>query len=328
MSHVVVITGGTAGIGRATARAFAHEGAAIAVLARGEERLAAAMHELHQAGAAAIGLPVDVADARQVDNAASRVERELGPIDVWVNNAMVTVFASFDRLTPDEYRRVTDVTYLGTVNGTRAALARMRPRNRGCIVQVGSALAYQSIPLQSAYCGAKSAVRAFTDAVRAELIHEGSDVRITMIQLSAFNTPQFDWARNRMPKQPQPLPPIFQPEIAADAIVRASRASRREWWIGWPAVRAILSARIVPELANRLSARLAYEGQMTARAVEPGAPDNLMQPVRGDQAAHGRFDERARSRTMQPWLSKNRRGIAVAAALIAIIIGVVVLSME
>jgi short-subunit dehydrogenase len=318
MSRVVVVTGGTAGIGRATAREFAREGASVAVIAREENRLAATVEELRAAGVAALGIQADVADMRQVEDAAARIERELGPIDVWVNNAMVTVFARFDRLDADEFRRVTEVTYLGTVNGTRAALERMLPRNSGSIVQVGSALAYQSIPLQSAYCGAKSAVRAFTDAVRAELIHDRSDVRIAMVQLSAFNTPQFDWARNRMPNRPQPVPPIFQPEIAARAIVAASRASRREWWTGWPAVRAIWLARLAPSLGDRLSARFAYEQQRAATAAEPGAPDNLFHPAPGSQAAHGRFDERARSHTLQTWVSRHRRGIAIAGFLIAV----------
>jgi NAD(P)-dependent dehydrogenase (short-subunit alcohol dehydrogenase family) len=309
---VVVISGGSAGIGRATACAFARSGAAIAILARGEGRLGDAVAEVRHVGAPALGISVDVADARRVEDAAERIERELGPIDVWVNNAMVTVFAPFREITDEEFRRVTEVTYLGTVNGTRAALRHMRRRDRGCIVQVGSALAYRSIPLQSAYCGAKSAIRAFSDSVRSELIHDGSGIRLCMVQFSAFNTPQFDWGRSRMPKRPQPVPPIFQPEIAAAAIVRAARGSRREWWIGWPAVRAILSARVIPGIGDRLAASMAYEAQMTDEVADPGRPDNLFGAAPGRQSAHGRFDARARGRMWQPWMSARRVALGVA----------------
>lgn len=312
--RVVVIAGGSAGIGRAAACAFARDGAAVAILARGEERLASAVAELVSLGARALAIQVDVADSRQVDEAAGRIESELGAIDVWVNNAMVTVFAPFLGVADEEFRRVTDVTYLGTVNGTRAALRRMRPRDRGCIVQVGSALAYRSIPLQSAYCGAKSAIRAFSDSIRSELIHDRTRVRICMVQLSAFNTPQFDWARSRMPNRLQPVPPIFQPEIAADAIVRAARGTRCEWWIGWPSVRTILSARFIPGLGDQLAARRAYEQQVTAEPVEPARADNLFAPAPGPASSHGRFDDRARDRTWQPWLSAHRVAVLLTSA--------------
>jgi NAD(P)-dependent dehydrogenase (short-subunit alcohol dehydrogenase family) len=322
--RVVVVAGGTAGIGRAAAEAFARAGDVVAVLARGERRLAATAGALRQIGAPALALAADVADWLQVEAAASRVEKELGPIDVWVNNAMVTVFSPFDEVTPEEYRRVTEVTYLGTVNGTRAALTRMKSRNRGCIVQVGSALAYRSIPLQSAYCGAKAAIRAFSDALRSELIHERSRICITMVQLSAFNTPQFDWGRSHMPRRAQPVPPIFQPELAARAIVRAARSTRREWWVGWPAVRTILSARLVPGLGDRLAAHLAWDQQMTSEAADPDRAGNLFEPVPGSQAAHGRFDRHARASALQPWLSQYRWPLA-ALCVVACIVGAAVL---
>ena len=315
---VVVITGGSAGIGRAAARAFARGGAAVAILARGTERLADAVAEIRSIGVPALGLSVDAADANQVEQAAERVERELGPIEVWVNNAMTTVFAPFHEMTVEEFRRVTEVTYLGAVHGTRAALSRMRPRDRGSIVQVGSALAYRSIPLQSAYCGAKAAIRAFTAALRSELIHDRSRIRVCMVQLSAFNTPQFDWARSRMPRRLQPVPPIYQPEIAAAAIVRAARGTRREWWVGWPAARAILSARVMPGIGDRLAAKLAYEGQMTKEAADPSRIDNLFEAAPGRQPAHGRFDDRARTRMLQPWLSARRGWLALAGAVLLV----------
>jgi NAD(P)-dependent dehydrogenase (short-subunit alcohol dehydrogenase family) len=322
--RIVVITGGSAGIGRATARAFGRAGDAVALLARGEERLADAVAELRGLGVPALGLSTDVADAGCVEEAAERIERELGPIDVWVNNAMATIFAPFHAVTDEEFRRVTEVTYLGAVNGTRAALRRMRARDRGCIVQVGSALAYRSIPLQSPYCGAKAAIRAFSDAVRSELIHDRSGVRICMLQLSAFNTPQFDWGRSRLPRRLQPVPPIFQPEIAAAAIVRAAGGSRREWWVGWPAARAILSSRVVPGLGDRLAAKLAYEGQLTGEPADPGRVDNLFDAVPGRQGARGRFDPRARTWMWQPWLSAHRVAVTVAVVVIVVIAGLAV----
>jgi NAD(P)-dependent dehydrogenase (short-subunit alcohol dehydrogenase family)/uncharacterized membrane protein len=303
--EVVVVTGGSAGVGRAAALAFAQRGDRVAILAREPARVEAACEELRRAGAIAIGLPVDVADAQAVEAAAERVERELGPITVWVNGVSTTVFAPVDETTPDEFRRVTEVAYLGTVNGTLAALRRMRARNAGVIVQVGSALAYRSIPLQSSYCGAKAAIRGFTDSLRSELIHANSNVRVTMVQLSAFNTPQFDWARSKLPRRVQPLPPIFQPELAADAIVLAATRPQRETWVGWPAVKAILSSRVLPDLGDRLAALQAHDGQQTQEPAAP-RPDNLFEPVPGDYGAHGRFDARSRDSHWQWSLSRLR----------------------
>ena len=300
---VAVVSGASAGIGRATADAFAEAGFAVGLLSRNAARLEQACGAIRARGGRALAIPLDVADAAQVEAACARVEHELGPVDAWVNSAMVTVFAPFDEVTPEEFRRVTEVTYLGTVHGTMAALRRMRARDRGTIVQVGSALAYRSIPLQSAYCGAKAAVRGFTDALRCELIHDGSKVRLSMVQLSAFNTPQFDWARNRLPCRPQPVPPIFQPELAARAILRAAREGPREAWVGWPAVKAILSTRVAPGLGDRLAARQAYESQEAEEPADPGRPDNLFRSVDGEQGAHGRFDARARTKSLQVRLS-------------------------
>jgi NAD(P)-dependent dehydrogenase (short-subunit alcohol dehydrogenase family) len=265
-----------------------------------------------------MGIAVDVADADQVERAAERVERELGPISVWVNNAATTVFAPVAAISAEEFRRVCEVTYLGTVHGTLAALRRMRPRNEGCIVQVGSALAYRSIPLQSAYCASKAAVRGFTDSLRSELIHDRSAIALTMVQLSAFNTPQFDWARNKLSRRVQPVPPIFQPEVAAEAIVHAASQPRRELWVGWPAVKAILSTRVVPGLGDRIAASSAYDGQMTPEPAQAGAANALFEPVPGAYRAHGRFDSRSSPRSLQWDLSKHRALIAAAGAMIAI----------
>jgi short-subunit dehydrogenase len=318
MSQVAVITGASAGIGRATAQAFARAGYSVAILARDPQRVAGACEEIRNRGGHALGISTDVADAAQVERAAERIERELGPISVWVNNASTTVFARVLDMTAEEYRQVTAVTYLGVVHGTMAALRRMHPRNRGIIIQTGSALAYRSIPLQSAYCAAKAAIRGFSDALRCELIHERSNVRVTMVQLSAFNTPQFDWARSRLSRRLQPVPPIFQPEIAADAIVRAATQDSREVWVGWPAVKTILSARLFPALGDRLAARNAYESQMTDAPADPERADNLFAAVPGDFGAHGRFDMRARPSSAQWLLSKHRwSAAALATALFA-----------
>ena len=317
---VVVVTGGSAGIGRATVCAFARRGACIGVLARGREGVLAACREAEQLGGEAIALVADVADPAAVEAAAAEVEQRWGRIDVWVNNAMATIYAPVDQIGDADFRRATDVTYLGAVWGTRAALARMRPRGRGVVVQVGSALAYRSIPLQAPYCAAKAALRGFTDSLRSELIHEGSAVRLTMVQLSAFNTPQFDWGRSVMPCKAQPVLPVFQPELAAAAIVHAALHARREWWVGWPAVKAIVAQRLMPGVLDRLLARQGWQGQQSDEPRDPRAPDNLHAPVPGDHGAHGRFDAVARRHSVQWWLSV-RRGpvIAIALALLALL---------
>lgn len=314
---VVVITGASAGIGRATAREFARRGARVALLARGREGLEAAAREVEAAGGEAMVLAVDVSDTAQVEAAAAAVEERWGGIDIWINNAMATVFAPAEDIAPADFHRATDVTYLGAVWGTLAALRRMKRRDRGVIVQVGSALAYRSIPLQSAYCGAKAALRGFTDSLRSELLHNRSKVRLTMVQLAAFNTPQFDWGRTTMGRQPQPVPPIFQPEVAARAIVHAAFHPRREWWVGWPAVQAILGTRIVPGWLDRLLARRAYEGQFTDEPLPPWRRDNLYEPVPGDHGAHGRFDARARPVSWQSLLDRHRGLLALGATLAA-----------
>ena len=302
---VVVVTGGSAGVGRATVRAFARRGARVAVLARGADGLAAAARDIEQSGGQALALSVDVADAEKVESAAARVEQIWGPIDVWVNNAMATIFAPADAISVADFCRATQVTYLGAVWGTLAALRRMKPRNKGTVVQIGSALAYRSIPLQSPYCAAKAALRGFTDSLRSELIHDGSAVRLTMVQLSAFNTPQFDWGRTTLSRQPQPVPPIFQPEVAGEAIVWAACHDRRECWVGWPAVKAILAQRLVPGLLDRLLASHGYSGQLSDKPLPSGRLDNLHRPVPGDHGARGRFSDRSRSHSVQWWLATH-----------------------
>jgi NAD(P)-dependent dehydrogenase (short-subunit alcohol dehydrogenase family) len=321
-SRIVVVTGASAGVGRATARRFAEEGDSVALIARGKERLEATTKEVEALGGRALALSLDVAEPEALEAATERVEAELGPIDVWVNNAMVTVYAPVTRLAPDEFRRVTEVTYLGSVWGTMAALRRMVPRDRGTIVQVGSALAYRGIPLQAAYCGAKHGLEGFYDSLRTELLHEGSNVRITIVELPGLNTPQFSWGRTKMPREPQPVPPIFQPEVAADAIVWASRHPRRELYVGWPTVEAIVGNKIAPGLADRYLARTGYDSQQIDEPVPPDRPDNLFEPVPGDFAAHGRFDSRAKPRSVQLWLTKHRRWLfagALAAGLGALV---------
>ncbi|MEK0085649.1 SDR family oxidoreductase [Benzoatithermus flavus] len=313
-SEIVVITGASAGVGRATARAFAAEGARIGLLARGRDGLVAAAEEVARLGGRALPIPTDVADPEAVERAAAAVEATFGPIDIWINNAMATIFSPFARITPEEFRRATEVTYLGTVHGTMVALKRMRPRDRGTIVQVGSALAYRAIPLQSPYCGAKFAIRGFTDALRSELLHDGSAVHLTMVQLPAVNTPQFDWGRNKMPRRPQPVPPIFEPEVAAGAILFAARARRREVWVGGPTVKAILANRLMPGLIDRYLAHFGYSGQMADEPAVPGAPDNLFAPVPGDHGAHGRFDRLATDHSTALWASEHR-GLLVAGGL-------------
>lgn len=296
---VVVITGGTAGVGRATARRFAVAGARVAVLARGDDGLEAVAGELPRLGARdVLAVKCDVADPDQVFAAAARIERELGEIDVWINNAMTTVFGRFQAMSPDEFARVTEVTYLGFVWGTRAALDRMAPRDRGTILQVGSALAYRSIPLQAAYCGAKHAMVGFTDAVRSELLHDRIDVQLCVVHLPAVNTPQFAWCRNLMDHESQPVPPIFQPELIADAIFRTAHHPRREVYLGWPTVKAIAGEIIAPGYADRYLADHAFRDQQTDRPNDPDRPSNLFEPVPGDHGARGAFDDQARERDL------------------------------
>jgi NAD(P)-dependent dehydrogenase (short-subunit alcohol dehydrogenase family) len=308
----VVVTGASAGVGRAAAIEFARAGANVALLARGHDGLEGARRDVEQTGARALVVPVEMADAAAVDDAAERVESQLGPIDVWVNNAMTTVFARFLDVTPEEYARATEVTYLGYVWGTRSALRRMQARNRGVIVQVGSALAYRGIPLQSSYCGAKHAIQGFTESVRTELLHDRVDVHLTMVQLPALNTPQFEWSRARLPHAPQPVPPIFQPEVAARAIVWAAQVRKREVYVGGPTVMAIIGNKLAPGLGDRNLARTGIEAQQTAEPLEERA-DNLFEPVAGDHGAHGRFGDRARSHSLQLLLSRHRRAAAALA---------------
>jgi NAD(P)-dependent dehydrogenase (short-subunit alcohol dehydrogenase family) len=312
--QVVVVTGGSAGIGRATVREFAKAGADVAIIARGRERLDAACREVEALGGRALGISADVADADAIEAAAERIEQELGPVDIWVNNAFAGIFSTFMDMTLDEYRRITEVTYYGQVHGTRAALKRMLPRDRGTIVLVGSALAYRGIPLQSAYCGAKHAVQGFLDALRPELIHRGSRVRLTMVQLPAVNTPQFDWARSHIAGRPRPAGKIYQPEVAARAIRFAARAGRKEVWVGRTTLEAIVADRLASPLLDRYLARTGISGQATDEPVDPARPDNLFEPVPGDPGAHGRFDDQATSHSLQMGLNRHRGLIAAGAA--------------
>ncbi len=310
----VVVTGASAGVGRATAVEFARQGAAkVAVIARGRERLKSAAREVEAEGAEALVLPADVADAAALDDAAQAVEDGLGPIDVWVNNAMATVFSRFLELSPEEFRRATEVTYLGYVHGTQAALKRMAPRNRGVVVQVGSALAYRGIPLQTAYCGAKHAIQGFTESLRCELLHDGIDVHLTMVQLPALNTPQFQWARAKLPKKPQPVPPIYEPEVAARAVVWAARHRRRELYVGLPTLITILGDKAAPWLGDLYLAKTAFESQQTDQPVEGEREGNLFEPVPGDYGAHGPFDGRAHRRSVHLWATTHRDSLLAAA---------------
>jgi NAD(P)-dependent dehydrogenase (short-subunit alcohol dehydrogenase family) len=313
MKRVAVITGASAGIGRASVREFARHGWRVALLARGIGGLAAAKAEVESLGGQALVIPTDVADEAQVEAAAARVEAEWGAIDVWVNDAMATIFSDVMHIDPQDWRRATDVTYLGAVWGTLAALRRMKARGCGTIVQVGSALAYRSIPLQAPYCAAKAAIRGFTDSVRCELAHDKSPIHLTMVQLSAFNTPQFGWGRTTLDKRPRPMGRIFQPEIAARAVYWAATHRRREVWVGAPAVQAILGTKVFPGLLDRMLGRTAVDGQHTDEPLPPGRRDNLYAPVPGDHGAHGRFDAISHSTSAQWTLSRHRYAFLAAA---------------
>lgn len=315
--QIVVVTGASGGIGRAVATAYGARGARVALLARGEQGLTGAADDVEQAGGTALVVPTDVADAQQVSDAADRVERELGPIDVWVNVAFSSVFARFTDIEPDEYRRVTEVSYLGYVYGTMAALRRMRPRDRGTIVQVGSALAYRGIPLQTAYCGAKHAIQGFNEALRCELLHDRSGISVTMVQMPAVNTPQFSWLLTRLPHHAQPVPPIYEPELAARAVLYAAdHPRRREYWVGTSTALTLAANAIAPGLLDRYLARTGIKGQQTDQPQDPDSPVNLWEPADGpggkDFGAHGVFDDRSHSSDPQLWASQHHGVLAAA----------------
>ncbi len=313
-TQVVVVTGATAGVGRAVVQEYAKRGAMIGLLARDPHGLEDTRLEAERLGGKALAIPTDVADAQAVEAAAEQVEREFGPIDVWINNAMTTVFAPLEKISPDEYRRATEVTYLGTVYGTMAALRRMSPRNAGSIVQVGSALSYRAIPLQAPYCGAKHAIRGFTDSLRSELLHDNKNVHLTMVQLPALNTPQFNWCRTRLPHHPQPVPPIFQPEVAAEAIVWAADHRRRELIVGSSSWKAIWVNKFFPGLIDWYLARKGYQSQQTDEPIEPGRPDNLFEPAHNGHSAHGIFDRGASSRSWHLWANTHWGTVAAGLA--------------
>ncbi|MFE9656463.1 SDR family oxidoreductase [Micromonospora sp. NPDC006431] len=328
-AQVAVITGASAGVGRATARLLARRGIAIALLARGRTGLDAAAAEVRAAGSRALPVEVDMADYDQVVAAGQWVADELGPIDLWINNAFSSVFAPFQETRPEEFRRAMEVTYLGYVHGTRVALAHMTPHDRGTIVQVGSALAYRGIPLQATYCGAKHAIVGFTESLRCELMHDKSKIRLTMVHLPAVNTPQFDWLLSRLPRNAQPVPPIYEPEVAARAIVGAAdRPGRREYWVGASTALTILGNRIAPGLLDRYLARTGYQSQQTDQSADPHRPTNLWQPIDGpgghDFGAQGSFTGRAHSHSAQAWLSRHRlvaaAGLTVAAGAVGALV--------
>ena len=327
--QTVVVTGASAGIGRATARLFGERGASVGLIARGEAGLDGAVRDVEEAGGKALAVTADMADYAQVTAAARQIEEHFGPIDVWVNVAFTSVFAPFAEIAAEEFRRVTEVSYLGFVHGTMAALTLMRPRGRGTIVQVGSALGERSIPLQSAYCGAKHAINGFTSSLRCELLHENSGVHVTVVQMPAVNTPQFSWVRSRLPKDPQPVPPIYQPEVAARGVVfAADHPRRRQYWVGGSTAATIVANRLAPALLDRYLARTGYGSQQTAQPAGPGRPDNLVQPVDGthghDHGSRGAFDGKSHQRSPQLWVSQHARlasgalaGAAVLGAFLA-----------
>jgi NAD(P)-dependent dehydrogenase (short-subunit alcohol dehydrogenase family) len=311
--EIVVVTGASAGIGRATVREFARHGAHVGLIARGTDGLEAARREVEEMGGKALVVPTDVSDAVAVERAAAEIEDKLGPIDVWVNNAFAGIFSPFLEVTPEEYERVTAVTYLGQVNGTRAALKRMMPRNKGKVVLVGSALAYRGIPLQSAYCGAKHAIQGFLDSVRCELLHAKTDVSITMVQLPGVNTPQFDWIRAKLPGRPRPVGTVYQPEVAARGIYFAAHSRRKEVFVGAPTVEAIWGNKIASPLLDDYLARTGFKSQQDSQPVSPDRKDNLFEPVPGDHGAHGRFDDEAVDSSAELWVSSHKKQLGLAA---------------
>jgi len=317
--QVVVVTGASGGIGRATAKAFGARGAKVGLLARGEAGLAGAVADVNASGGQALAIAIDVADPEEVEAAAERVETALGPIDVWVNVAFTSVFAPFTEIAPEEYKRVTEVSYLGFVYGTMVALSRMKPRDRGTIVQVGSALGSRSIPLQSAYCGAKHAINGFTESVRCELLHDKSNVHITVVQMPAVNTPQFSWVLSRMPNHPQPVPPIYQPEVAAKGVVfAADNPERKQYWVGGSTAATIVAQKFVAPLLDLYLARTGYKSQQTSQRIGTDRPNNLWQPVDGegghDHGAHGAFDDKAHRDSPEMWVSHHARSFLFATA--------------
>ncbi len=328
-ARTIAVTGASAGVGRAIAQAFGRNGWQVALIARGQEGLEGAKQDIEAAGGRAIAIQADVADADALMRAADQVERELGPIDVWVNNAMVTIYASIKDISPVEFHQVTQVTYLGQVHGTLAALKHMRPRNRGAIICIGSALAYRSIPFQAPYCAAKAAVRGFIDSLRSELLYEGSKIRLSMIHLPAVNTPQFDWARNKFAHKAAPVKPIFQPETVADAVMRAVRQQPREYWLGHSAVKAIVAQMLAPSVADRFLAKAGKSNETSKEPAVRGRPDNLFEAGQGDPGAHGRFDGKSSLHAFPynpGWL---RAGFAVvivamAAAVVALAVACVI----
>ncbi|MGE5564428.1 MAG: SDR family oxidoreductase [Bacillota bacterium] len=321
-SPIVVVTGGTAGIGRAAVREFARNGYDVAILARGHDGLEATRKEIEGYGQRALAIPTDVADWKAVEEAAERIERELGPIDVWVNNAFAGIFSRFMDVTPEEYERVTQVTYLGQVNGTRAALKRMLPRDRGKIVLVGSALAYRGIPLQSAYCGAKHAIQGFIDSLRCELLNEKTNVTVTMVQMPGVNTPQFDWIRAKLPGQPRPVGKVYQPEVAGRAIYAAAHDTRKEMLVGLPTVEAVWGNKVASSLLDDYLAATGIKAQQRPERVQPDRRDNLFEPVPGDHGAHGSFDDEAVDSSAELWLTEHKKEVGLAALGAAAVAGV------
>ena len=323
---MAVVTGASSGIGRAIARELAEAGYSVALLARSRDGLEGAQRDVEERGRHALAVPTDIADPEAVEAAASAVEQALGPIDLWVNNAMTTVFAPFHEVQPEEYRRATDVTYHGTVWGTHAALSRMIPRDTGTIIQIGSALAFRGIPLQAPYCGAKHAIKGFTESVITELIHSRSGVHVGMVHLPGVNTPQFDHCRSKMPKHPMPVPPIYQPEVAARAVLMAVRKRRRRVYVGVPTVYTIWGNRLAPWVADRYLARTAVSGQQTDKPAPRAEHDNLFEPAPGDPGARGAFSDQARERSVQLWATAHRASLLTGAAVAAVAVGAAALA--